>query len=82
MSNIINIILKKGVILEKLELGLWDHWKINGAHVEVVELCAKNTLRILWNCGVNVPVYKWIQTPLKPKFCSEIHGIPGKKFLI
>lgn len=50
---------------------------------DTVEHCAKNALRMLWTCGVKVPVYKGIQTPLtrKPKYCPEIHGISGKNFL-
>lgn len=46
-----------------------------------VEHCAKNALRMLWACGVKgVPVYEGVQVPLTrdPKFCPEIHGIPGE----
>ncbi|ODN00309.1 Inosine-uridine-preferring nucleoside hydrolase [Orchesella cincta] len=49
---------------------------------DTVEHCAKNALRILWACGVKgIPVYKGIQRPLvrEPKFCPEIHGIPGEQ---
>lgn len=48
---------------------------------DTVEHCAKNALRILWASGVKgVPVYTGIERPLirEPKFCPEIHGIPGK----
>lgn len=48
---------------------------------DTVDHCAKNALRILWSCGVKgVGVWKGVERPIvrKPKFCPEIHGVPGE----
>ena len=45
-----------------------------------VEHCGLNAKRFLWTCGVQgIPVYLGVDRPIvrNPKFCPEIHGVPG-----
>jgi uridine nucleosidase len=47
---------------------------------DTVHHCALNAKRFMWVCGIRgIPVYPGVTRPIvrDPKYCPEIHGVPG-----